>query len=99
MIQIDLTSYNESLFIQITLKQNVTESKECELHFKKCITSNTFFLLDLSFDAISIIAPLRSTVNSGLDWLLPNFILEKGENLYVIFMHICVFKRIKTKLH
>lgn len=36
-------------------------------------TSMTCFLLDLSLEAHSTVPPRRSTVNSGLDWLLPNF--------------------------
>lgn len=37
------------------------------------LTSMTCFLLDLSLDAHSTEPPLRSTVNSGLDWLPPNW--------------------------
>lgn len=33
-------------------------------------TSKTFFLLDLSFEAQPIVAPRRSTVNSGTIWLV-----------------------------
>lgn len=33
-------------------------------------TSKTFFLLDLSFVAQQIVAPFRSTVNSGTIWLV-----------------------------
>lgn len=36
-------------------------------------TSMTCFLLDLSLEAQSTEPPRRSTVNSGFDWLLPNF--------------------------
>lgn len=36
-------------------------------------TSMTCFLLDLSLEAQSTAPPLRSTVNSGFDWLPPNF--------------------------
>ncbi len=36
-------------------------------------TSMTCFLLDLSLEAHSTDPPRRSTVNSGFDWLLPNF--------------------------
>lgn len=36
-------------------------------------TSITCFLLDLSLEAHSTDPPRRSTVNSGFDWLLPNF--------------------------
>lgn len=36
-------------------------------------TSITCFLLDLSLEAHSTAPPRRSTVNSGFDWLLPNF--------------------------
>lgn len=36
-------------------------------------TSMTCFLLDFSLEAHSTEQPRRSTVNSGFDWLLPNF--------------------------
>lgn len=36
-------------------------------------TSMTCFLLDLSLEAHSTDPPRRSMVNSGFDWLLPNF--------------------------
>lgn len=42
------------------------------------LTSMTCFLLDLSLEAHSTEPPLRSTVNSGLDWPPPNWTEERG---------------------
>lgn len=44
-----------------------------------CSTSMTCFLLDFSLEAHSTEPPRRSTVNSGFDWLLPNFWEQQAE--------------------
>ena len=59
---------NQTIWFQ-TRKRSQRTSTGCEL----TPTSITCFLLDLSLDAHSTEPPLRSTVNSGLDWLPPNW--------------------------
>lgn len=52
--------------IKVALQWKMTTDQQFD-------TSMTCFLLDLSLEAHSTDPPRRSTVNSGFDWLLPNF--------------------------
>lgn len=66
------------LYTSLSHKKTQMQIQTNNLSLSSVPTSMTCFLLDLSLDAHSTEPPLRSTVNSGLDWPPPNW-TETGE--------------------